>query len=552
VRTACLHVSQNERGGDTFGAPAYVQPWENRMRNRSVAALAAWSLLASATVTADVETSVVDLVPTPGTTQRILFVQPDAPTATIIALPGGDGYLGISNDGLITSETGRCFPFARTAQTFASMGIAVGLVDAASDLSVYRYANVAAAVRYAQQQADVPVWVVGGSASTNPAAAIVNMLPQSDRIGAAFFSPDVPTAVIAGAVRRPSLVIFNPADVAQAATAFYAALTSAPVKQLVRLTGGVSTGCGYHLFQGQETAFANGVAAFIAANNAATQPLSLNMNQYGVTGSWFQPSTSGQGVEIEVFKDLVAPDTGYMQGSWFTYDHAASGGGDHNRWYTFGGNVRTTDPSVTLPLYQNVGGNFNAPPTTSAAQVGTVSLAFGDCTTATMNYTFSDGTSRSGAIALTRLTPNVTCSVGTPVAVNADFGLSGNWFDAAKAGQGMVVEVNPVGNLVFFAWYTYSVGGQALGASGQRWYTGQATYTPGVRSIELALYETTGGLFDHVTPAPTTVQVGTANLAFGGCNAARLTFTFSAGSNVGQNGVIDFTRVGPVPAGCTG
>ena len=89
------------------------------------------------------------------------------------------------------------------------------------------------------------------------------------------------------------------------------------------------------------------VAAFIAANNDATAPVALNMNQHGLTGSWYQPSTSGQGVELEVFKDLVASDTGFVQGSWFTYDYAVSGAGEHSRWYTFGGNVRTTDAIVS-------------------------------------------------------------------------------------------------------------------------------------------------------------------------------------------------------------
>jgi hypothetical protein len=531
--------------------PEHCGLLESQLGNRNVAAIATLTVLIAAAANADVITSVVDIPSTSAVTQRILFIRPDAPTAIIVALPGSDGYLGITDDGAISSVSGRCFPFARTAQTLADMGIAVALVDAASDFTIYRYANVSAVVRYAQQQADVPVWVSGGSASTNPAASIVNMLPQSDRIGAVFFSTDNPSAST-GAVRRPSLVIFNPSDTGQAATSFYAALTAAPVKQLVRLSGGVNTGCSYHLFQGQEAAFASSVATFIAANNDATGPLALNMNQHGITGSWYQPSTSGQGVEIEVFKDLVAPDTGFLQGSWFTYDYTVSGAGEHNRWYTFGGNVRTTDATVTLPLYQNVGGNFNALPVTSATQVGTVSLAFGDCSNAAMSYVFSDGSSRNGSIALTRLTPNVTCSAGAPAATDADFALSGNWFDASKGGQGMVVEVNPVGKLVFLAWYTYGVAGQAAGASGQRWYTAQAGYASGARSIDLALYETTGGLFDHAAPAPTTAPVGTATLSFSDCSAARLAFTFSAGSNTGQTGAINFTRVGPVPAGCSG
>ena len=521
------------------------------MSIRSLAVVAVVALLASPAVSADVTRTVVDVPSTNGVTQRILFVRPDNPTATIVAMPGGDGTLGIADGGLITSDTGRCFPFARTANALAAGGIAVALVDAASDRSIYRVANVAAAVRYAEQQVGGPVWVAGGSSSTNPVSAVVNALAPGEHIGAIYFSPDVPDVATAS-VRRPALVLYNPADAAQSAASFFAALTNSPTKQLVQLSGGVGTGCGFHLFQGQEAALEDTIAAFIGANNGATVMASLDLNQHGFTGSWFQPSTNGQGVELEVFEDLVAPGTGLLQGSWFTYDHAASGAGDHNRWYTFGGNVRAADTALSLPLYLNVGGNFDALPITSATQVGTVGLAFIDCSNATMSYAFTDGSARSGSIALTRLTPNVTCTTGAPVPANADFALSGNWFDATTAGQGFVVDVNPLANALFLTWYTYAVGGQAQGAAGQRWFTGQATYTAGARTIALTLSETTGGLFDRASPTPTTATVGTGTLTFDGCNAAHLAFGFTAGSNAGQSGTIHLTRVGPVPAGCNG
>jgi|GEM_PF-2709636 len=275
-----------------------------------------------------------------------------------------------------------------------------------------------------------------------------------------------------------------------------------------------------------------------------------NIDQQGLTGSWYEPATSGQGLEIEVFPDLVAPGTGFLQGGWFTFDDVASGGAEHSRWYTFGGNVRTGDSAAVLPLYQNVGGNFNALPVTSSAQVGNVSLGFSDCTTAQLNYTFTDGSGRSGTVALTRLTPDVNCAQAGSIGASGDFGLSGNWYDPKKSGQGFVIELNPLAKVLFFAWYTYAVNGQALGASGQRWYTGEANYVPGGRSIPLLLYETTGGLFNSIAPAAMTAQVGTGRLTFTGCHAATLSFSFFAGSNAGQTGSIDLARVGPAPASC--
>jgi hypothetical protein len=279
-------------------------------------------------------------------------------------------------------------------------------------------------------------------------------------------------------------------------------------------------------------------------------PSAPNIDQQGLTGSWYQPATSGQGVEIEVFPDHVAAGTGFVQGSWFTFDAATSGGADHGRWYTFGGDVRSGDSAAVMPLYQNIGGNFNVPPVTNSVQVGAVGLSFGDCATAKLNYTFTDGSGRNGAVPLTRLTPNVSCAQAGSTSASGDFGLSGNWFDPAKSGQGFVVELNPIAKILFFAWYTYAVNGQAAGAAGQRWFTGQANYSVGGRSIPLSLYETTGGLFNSSAPAPTTAQVGTGRLTFASCNAATLSFSFIAGSNAGQNGSINLARVGPAPASC--
>jgi len=283
---------------------------------------------------------------------------------------------------------------------------------------------------------------------------------------------------------------------------------------------------------------------------SGTAPGTLNIDQQGLTGSWYQAATSGQGIEVEVFNDLGGAGVGYLQGSWFTFDAATSGGADHGRWYTFGGNVQAGTNSASLPLYQNTGGNFDALPVTSATQVGHVTMTFGDCTTAQFDYTFTDGSGRSGSVPLTRLTPNVLCAISGSAAGPSDFGLSGNWFDPAKGGQGLVFEINPVASIVFFAWYTYAIAGQAQGAAGQRWYTGQANYTPGARTIPVTLYETTGGVMNAAMPAPSTIAVGTGTLAFASCTASQLTYAFTAGSNAGQTGRVDLVRVGAVPASC--
>jgi hypothetical protein len=279
--------------------------------------------------------------------------------------------------------------------------------------------------------------------------------------------------------------------------------------------------------------------------------LSPDLNQHGLTGSWYKPATSGQGVEIEVYPNSMSGTTGLAFVSWFTYDTVA-GGENHQRWYTALGSVVTHQPNATLTIYQNTGGNFNALPTTAAQPVGTATLNFASCTSGQFSYNFTDGSGRTGSIPLTRLTQNVTCATtAPPFSSNTDFALSGNWYDATTAGQGFTIEVNPTSGALFAAWYTYAPMGGSAGAAGQRWYTAQASFTAGMRSIPVTIYETTGGVFNTPMPAPQTAAVGTGTLAFQSCTVATFNYNFTGGSSSGLSGTIPLGRVGPVPPGCT-
>ena len=116
----------------------------------------------------------------------------------------------------------------------------------------------------------------------------------------------------------------------------------------------------------------------------------------------------------------------------------------------------------------------------------------------------------------------------------------------------LTVEVNPISGAFFSAWYTYMPNGSGAGAAGQRWYTAQAAFTAGMRSIPVTIYQTSGGAFDTPTPpGQNTVVVGTGTMAFQSCSAATFSYNFTGGSSSGSSGVINLFRVGPVPPGCT-
>lgn len=279
---------------------------------------------------------------------------------------------------------------------------------------------------------------------------------------------------------------------------------------------------------------------------------SFDANQYGLTGSWYNHATSGQGFEIQVYPDLNAPGQGVLFGGWFTYDVTAAGG---RRWYGLQGNVSSVSPSAVLQIFDEEGGNLNAPPSVSVTgALGVAELNFSDCATASLTYNFTDGSGRSGTIPLSRLTPNVTCSAqGDNGAAASDYLLSGNWYNPNTSGQGLIFDFSPSINNVFAAWYTFAPNGQQTGGSGsQRWFTLQSNqFVAGMTSLDnITIIETSNGIFDSPTPT-TSTQVGTVKIAFQSCNALTLSYQFSAGENQGITGTINLQRVGPTPTGCS-
>jgi hypothetical protein len=227
---------------------------------------------ASTIVAAATTTTVVD-VPTRGSMmQRFLHVRPDAPVANVVVLSGGSGILNIQNDGTMTTTEARCGPVVRNRDAFAARGFALGLVDRASDGSVGVYDDVREVVRYMRSRDAVPTWIVGGSSATSPVLYLATNSPSGEPLGVIVFSPDPIAPVEASSVKRPTAIVFHPNDPAQYAAGLHAALTSAPVRQLIELRGGTSSGCGYHLFAGLDAEFVTAVSGFIAAHNASLVP----------------------------------------------------------------------------------------------------------------------------------------------------------------------------------------------------------------------------------------------------------------------------------------
>jgi hypothetical protein len=280
---------------------------------------------------------------------------------------------------------------------------------------------------------------------------------------------------------------------------------------------------------------------------AGTLAAGININQDALSGAWFNPLFGGQGLQFAISRDLATPGAGSLFGAWYTFD-ATAGGTDTQRWYSLEAFVGGDATSADVTIYQNIGGNFDAPPTTSAIAVGSGTLEFPSCVSATFDYVFDDG--RTGTLSLQRLLANVECAeTGTPATPPSDFGLSGAWYDPALGGQGFLIDVNPVNEQVFVGWYTYAVDGAADGLPAQRWFSAQGAYRVGSPSMDLQVYVSTGGTFDSGGTV-STEWIGTATLTFTDCNSADFDFEFEEGELAGESGVIHLQRLGAVPASC--
>jgi len=316
------------------------------------------------------------------------------------------------------------------------------------------------------------------------------------------------------------------------------------------LTGGLQ---GFALTTGYDLATGLGSidVAKLLSSWGEVQP-AVNLNQFGLTGAWYNPAKSGQGLLLQTFPDLLGAGKGVVFGGWFTFATLATSG---QRWYTIQGPVDAQDASATLPIYATYGGNFNAPPKINTTQIGQATLAFSDCTHGALTYHLSqdDGTTLDGTMPLARLGSNVSCGTNGDNG-NAPVGtaLSGAWYDANTSGQGLLFAVDSLASNLFAAWYTFVPNGQHVGGgASQRWYTLQAGgFATGTKSIKaVPVYATTGGVFDNPTKTQVT-QVGTADLTWLDCTHLGIEYSFTAGENQGASGTLTLTHAASTSAAC--
>ena len=121
----------------------------------------------------------------------------------------------------------------------------------------------------------------------------------------------------------------------------------------------------------------------VAAKSGDSQVLQAVDINPGMDGSWYDPETNGQGFFIDTHES--AAGDGFIFVSWFTYGSETGSG---QRWLTAQGAFDGSE--ATIDVYETTGGSFDQSTAVETIPVGTMTIGFEDCGTATLSYSIPE------------------------------------------------------------------------------------------------------------------------------------------------------------------
>ena len=265
----------------------------------------------------------------------------------------------------------------------------------------------------------------------------------------------------------------------------------------------------------------------------------------GYAGAFYEPATSGQGMQFE-----IVPQTGQLAVGWYTFGAAASGA--NHEWLVGTGALNGNTAEVSL--FRVARGRFAASGAGAPVPAGSITLQFQDCSHVAASYSVSiGGTARQGELALERLGSSEACeafrrlgdgalgALAVPGAAgDLEYGHGGSWLDAGAIAQGFVFELDPKSRIALASWYTFDPADADAAGERPTWYVAQGTLAGA--SAELTIYRSTGGAFDAVQPV-TTEAVGSLRVTALGCAAMRAEYSLRLAGGEMRNGTFNLTRV---------
>lgn len=278
--------------------------------------------------------------------------------------------------------------------------------------------------------------------------------------------------------------------------------------------------------------------------NAFTGPI----RQSALTGSWFNPASTGQGLLLQLLNGDV------LFGAWHTFAPEGGNAVSKQQWFTVTGKVTNERGRITVPIYRNANGRFDTDGITPAEAVGSAELVFTDCDHLEFWYRIGQ---EAGVFPLQRLTPRTqACDNGTTTQPAADtakgLALDGAWFDPDQSGQGFTFNTTGARFGSFLAgWFTYDTDGSIDDDAAQHWFTLQgATPEHFGESVMAQIHRTIGGSRSG-EPTRNTHRVGEATLTVHDCAHATLSYRFDdsviAGGFANLQRSVPLQRLGACP-----
>jgi outer membrane protein assembly factor BamB len=315
------------------------------------------------------------------------------------------------------------------------------------------------------------------------------------------------------------------------------------------------------------------VAITLGRVDARANAPEIGLAQIGLSGAWYTPQISGQGLFFEYF-----PQNKLLFAPWFTFSvpNVSSSGAPLDsdnvadlRWYSLSGIIEPGAKVAQLEIRRNIAGVFNSAPITESTVVGSATLRAQDCNRATLEFEFisSEAQGKYGVLPLDRLTGgSAPCLLSNgqvlpgrdarPARGGFDGRQSGSWFQPQTAGQGLMMTVQPATatapGFFFGGWFTYDAG-TPNDPTSQHWLTlsGEIPVNAQVGVVPVTIYRTLGGQLAAV-PTQNNAILGQGTVTFSGCANAVLRYQFDdtliAGTFRARAGVINLERLGACPA----